>query len=53
MKQARRREAVDDAFPKRPDPFEIVVDVQLVRDAVATQSKRALDMVREAGLDIP
>jgi hypothetical protein len=53
MKQARRRDAVEDAIePPPPDPFAID-PMRLVRDAVTVQSARALAMAREAGLETP
>lgn len=53
MKQARRRDAIEDAVePPRPDPFAID-PMRLLRDAVLVQSARAIEMVKSAGLDAP
>lgn len=54
-KKAARQAAVDDAFedlPPAPLVLEASVDaVRFIRDAVTTQSARALEMACEAGLE--
>ena len=53
MKQARRRDAIEDAIEApAPDPFAID-PMRLLRDAVLVQSARAIEMAKSAGLDAP
>lgn len=43
---------LDEALAEKPDPF-VIDPMPLMHDAMLAQSRRALDMTREAGLEVP